>query len=272
MKPITVVLLALAVTAALPLAAQQTPPTETTEATETSAEATAETEIEAATNDAAQTDAVETEAAASTDATIDASADAQQQPAAPPTAPPPPTAPAPAAGEMSAEQQAMMQAWQKASTPGAQHQQLIEQFVGEWDTKMTMWMEPSAPPTVETGTTTNTAVHDDRRVRMEYRGQFMGQPFEGVGYSGYDNVTGKYYSSWMDNTSTGLHVSQGNYDAASQTYTYTSDMPDMMKPGSTVPVREVVTVTDADHHVMEWYETRDGKEQRMMQIEFSRAE
>ncbi|MEJ7746645.1 MAG: hypothetical protein WKF61_07805 [Luteimonas sp.] len=48
--------------------------------------------------------------------------------------------------KMSAETQAMMAAWQKASTPGMQHKQLSDQFVGTWDTRMTAWMEPSAPP------------------------------------------------------------------------------------------------------------------------------
>lgn len=238
MKPITVALLALTVATALPLAAQQTPPTETTETTE----ATAATKVDTATSDTQQ-----------------------QPPAAAPT-------PAPAVGAMSAEQQAMMEAWQKAATPGAQHQQLIEQFAGQWDATITMWMDPAAAPMIETGTSTNTAVLGDRHLRMDYSGQFMGQPFDGVGYSGYNNVTGKYFSSWMDNTSTGLHVTHGDYDDASQTYTYRSEMPDMMNPGSTVPVREVVKVVDADHHVIEWFETRDGEERKTMQIEFTRAD
>lgn len=175
-------------------------------------------------------------------------------------------------GPPGAEQQAMMEAWQKAATPGAQHQQLIEQFAGQWDATITMWMDPAAPPMTEAGRSTNTAVLGDRHVRMDYRGQFMGQPFEGVGYSGYDNVTGQYVSSWMDNTSTGMHVSHGDYDAANRTYTYRSEMPDMMDPGGSVPVRETVKVVDADHHVMAWYETRDGEEHKTMQIEFTRAD
>ncbi len=95
---------------------------------------------------------------------------------------------------MSAETQAMMAAWEKASTPGAQHKQLADQFIGTWDTKMTAWMDPATPPVTETGTTVSTAVFGGRQVRMDYKGQFMGQPFEGVGFSGYDNVRAKYTS------------------------------------------------------------------------------
>src|SRR3546814_5490580 len=57
-----------------------------------------------------------------------------------------------------AEQQAMMAAWQKAATPGPQHAQLAEHFAGTWDTKQTMWMDPSAPPMVETGKSVDTVV------------------------------------------------------------------------------------------------------------------
>lgn len=174
-------------------------------------------------------------------------------------------------GKMSAETQAMMEAWQKAATPGAQHKQLADQFVGTWDTKMTAWMDPSAPPVTSTGKSVNTAVLGGRQVRMDFNGQFMGQPFEGVGYSGYDNVRGKYTGTWIDNMSTGLMMSSGDYDAATRTYTFRADMPDMMKPGATIPIRETLRIIDADHHVMEMYEPRDGKEVKTMMLEYSRV-
>src|SRR5688500_12842164 len=84
-----------------------------------------------------------------------------------------------AAPQMDAETKAMMDAWTKAGTPGDQHKQLAEQFAGDWTTKMTMWMDPSAPPMVETGKSVNTPVFGGRQVRMDFTGQFMGQPFEG---------------------------------------------------------------------------------------------
>lgn len=173
--------------------------------------------------------------------------------------------------QMSAEQKAMMEAWQKAATPGDKHKQLIAGFEGTWDAKMTMWMDPSAPPSVETGKSVNTAVLGGRQLRMDYSGQAMGQPFEGVGYSGFNNVTGKYFSTWSDNMSTGLFVSEGDYDPASKSYTYHAQMPDPMKPGTTIPVRETVRIVDKDHVAFEMYETREGKELKTMQIEYTRA-
>lgn len=177
-----------------------------------------------------------------------------------------------AAPQMSAEQQAMMAAWQKAATPGAQHRQLAEHFAGSWDTDQTMWLEPGAPPMTQTGKAVSAAALGGRHVRTEYSGQFMGQPFEGVGIASYDNVTGKYVNHWMDNMSTGVYRSEGDYDAASKTYTYTGTMSDPMSPDTPTPVREVVRIVDNDHHVMEMYETRDGVERKTFQIEFRRVE
>ena len=172
---------------------------------------------------------------------------------------------------MNAEQQKMMEAWQKASTPGEAHKRLAEQFEGTWDTKQSMWMDPSAPPSIDTGRSVNTAVFGGRQLRMDFKGAWMGQAFDGLGFSGYDNVKGKYISSWMDSMSTGLFVAEGDYDPASKTYTYQGQMPDPMKPGSSVPIRNVVRVVDKDHHVFEMYESRDGKEVKTMQIEYTRA-
>jgi hypothetical protein len=173
--------------------------------------------------------------------------------------------------KMSAEQQAMMEAWQKAATPNEKHQQLIAEFGGTWDTKMTSWMDPTAKPMMDTGKSVNTAVLGGRQLRMDYSGQFMGKPYEGVGYIGYDNVTGKYFSTWSDNMSTGLFVSEGDYDAASKSYTYHAQMPDPMHNGVMVPIRDVVRIVDADHVTFEMYEMRDGTERKSMQIEYARA-
>lgn len=178
----------------------------------------------------------------------------------------------PAAPEMSAEMQAMMQAWQQAGTPGAEHAQLAEHFVGTWDTTQTMWMDPEAPPMTVTGKSDDTAALDGRQVHTHYDSEFMGQPYKGVGYMGYDNVRGHYTSVWMDNMSTGMMISVGEYDPATSTYTFRGEMADPMNDGATTPIRQTVRIVDADHHVLEMYEPRGGEEVRTMQIEYARAE
>ena len=172
---------------------------------------------------------------------------------------------------MSPEEQAMMAAWEMAMTPGEQHARLAEHFEGTWDTKTSLWMEPGAEPMVSTGTSTNTMILGGRQLKMEFSGTFMGTPFLGIGFTGYDNVRGVYTGSWTDNMATGTMNSTGTYDAAAATYTFKSEMPDPMHGGALVPIRETVRIIDADHHVMEMFETRDGNEARTMVLEYTRS-
>lgn len=172
--------------------------------------------------------------------------------------------------QLTAEQQAMMQAYEKAALPGEPHKQLAG-MVGQWTTQQTVWWDPDTPPVKQQGSVTNTMELGGRHVRQEYSSQWMGKPFQGVGYTGYDNVTGQYYSAWMDSASTGLFVSYGSYDPASRTYTFKGQMADPARQGAMVPMRQTVRVTDHDHHVMDMFETRDGKEVKVMQIEYART-
>ncbi len=171
---------------------------------------------------------------------------------------------------MNAEQQAMLAAWQKAGAVGPQHKQL-EALVGNWTTKQSMWMDPKAPPMKETGRSNNTLVMGGRYLRQDFSSRWGGQPFHGMGYMGYDNVTGKHFSSWMDDGSTSLFLAHGTYDPATKTYTYNGEMNDPMQGGAKVPTRTTLRLISKDKHVMEMHETRNGKEARTMQIEYTRV-
>lgn len=169
-----------------------------------------------------------------------------------------------------AEQQAMMDAMIKAATPGPNHK-MLGSMVGDWTFVMRMWMDPSAPPSETSGTVTNRPLMGGRYVQGDYKAQVMGMPFEGASVVGYDNVSGQFVSTWLDNMSTGIMYMTGSYDAASRSFTYSAEMPDTMQPSTKVKVREVVRVVDDNQHVMEMYETRGGKELKTMEIVFKRA-
>jgi hypothetical protein len=172
-------------------------------------------------------------------------------------------------GQMSAEQKAAMEAMMKAGTPGDAHKKLAS-MVGTWDTKVMMWMDPAAPPQVSKGTSTNKWVLGKRWVRQDFSGSFMGKPFTGVGYTGYDNVKEQYVGTWMDSASTSVMVSNGKAEDDGKTYTFSSTMDDPMtkKP---VDLKTKVTVVDNNKHVMEmWGPAPDGKQYKMMEITYTR--
>jgi hypothetical protein len=170
--------------------------------------------------------------------------------------------------EMTPEQKAEMEAMMKAGAPGAPHKALAA-TAGNYDLRIRSWTEPGAPPMEETGTATR-AMALDGRVRVENASaSMMGAPFTGHGMTGYDNATGKYWSTWNDSMSTGLMVSEGTCDA-NQTCTFTGSWNDPIKRAP-VTARMTTRWTSPTTEVFEMYGPgRDGKEMKMMEITYSK--
>jgi Protein of unknown function (DUF1579) len=168
-----------------------------------------------------------------------------------------------------AKHQAEMEAMMKAATPGDAHKKLGA-MVGTFNTDVKMWMDPGAPPTVGSGVAENTWALDGRFVEQRFNGTFMGMPFHGIGYTGYDNLKKHYIGSWMDNMTTSMMVSSGTASSDGKSITFTSTMDDPMT-GKSSEVKETVTVVDNDHHTLEmWGAGPDGKMYKAMEINYTR--
>jgi hypothetical protein len=165
------------------------------------------------------------------------------------------------------DDKATMEAWMKIATPSAAHKWL-EPLVGAWDAKVTMWMAPGAPPEMSTGTSETKWVLGGRFLEQRYEGSFMGQPFSGVGYTGYDNYKGKYVGTWMDTMGTMIMVSQG--EAVGKTLAMTSTVDDVFT-GKPTKIKNAVKIVDPDHHVMEmWGPDSTGQQFKTMEIHYTR--
>jgi hypothetical protein len=164
------------------------------------------------------------------------------------------------------DMQAMMEAMQKAGTPGDAHKKLSP-MVGSFDTKVTMFM-PGMPPMQSNGTSVNKWILDGRFIQQSFDGDFMGMPFHGLGFTGYDNTKQKYVGVWMDNMGTAMMTSTGT--ASGKSMKFTSVMENVMT-GKPETITETVTVVDDDHHTMEmWGPGMDGKVAKQMEITYSR--
>lgn len=170
-------------------------------------------------------------------------------------------------GKKASDQKAMMDAWMKTMTPGEQHKKL-EPFVGSFDVKVTSWMVPGAPAAESSGSAEDRWVLGGRYVQEMFDGQFMGRPFSGIGYTGYDNIKKAFVSTWMDNMSTAIMMTKGSMEGNTMTSSGTMDDP---MSGRSQQVTNKVTVTDNDHHMMEmWGPGPDGKMFKMMEISYAR--
>jgi hypothetical protein len=174
-----------------------------------------------------------------------------------------------AAGQQPMDEKAMMEMWAKLSTPGEPHKAL-EPIVGTWNTKVTSWMQPGAPPQTSTGTSENRWTMGNRFIEQRFTGSFMDQPFEGLGYTGYDNVKKKYVGTWMDSMGTSIMYSTGSPDATGKGMTMTSKMDDPMT-GKEMDIKQVMKIVDNNKHTFEmWTAGPDGKPFKMMEIEYTR--
>jgi hypothetical protein len=167
------------------------------------------------------------------------------------------------------DEKAMMDAMVKAATPGEPHKKL-DPFVGTWNVSTKMWNAPGAPPAEGTGSATARWILGGRYVEQQFTGDFMGMPFNGLGYTGYDNVKKQYIGTWMDSFSTGVMVSAGVSDPTGKVMAFAGTMDDPMT-GQTMRMDQKITVLDNDKHIMEgWMPGPDGKPFKMMELTYTR--
>jgi len=174
---------------------------------------------------------------------------------------------------MDPAKQAAMEAMQKAGSPSEGHK-VLEPFVGTWTYTAQWLMSPDAPPESMTGSARNSLIFGGRFLKQEIRGQAQGRPpFEGLGFTGYDNLRKEYQTVWFDNMATGMMKGTGQFDPATQTLTDQGDFSCPLTMETHRPFRAVWNVIDPQHTVYESYmRTPDGREFKAMEIRYARAQ
>ncbi|MEY2483794.1 MAG: hypothetical protein QOK24_2322 [Verrucomicrobiota bacterium] len=173
----------------------------------------------------------------------------------------------------------MMKQMMALGRPGENHK-LLAGLAGSWTFVVKMWAnpaDPKAPPTESPGSAVRRETMDGRFFIADFMGvvpmpaadgKMKDYEFRGTSFEGYDNVKKKFVTSWIDNMGTGILNSEGTYDSATKTFTYTGDYEPM--PGMKCKIRQVLKIVDADHHNLEWYEDRGAGETKTMEIKYAR--
>jgi hypothetical protein len=178
------------------------------------------------------------------------------------------TAQAPA---MDPEKAAQMEKMMAFTAPGEAHK-VLEPLAGKWTYTSKMWMTPDSPIEESTGTSQDDMIYGGRFLMMVVKGTMMGKPFEGLGFTGYDNIKKEYVSVWLDGMATGLMTSSGQYDAATKTFTETGVNSCPLTGEKDRKGRTVTTLVDNDHKTYTAYSVGpDGKENKLMEIAFTRV-
>ena len=179
----------------------------------------------------------------------------------------------PAEPAMDPAQQAAMEAMKALGSPSEGHKAL-EPLAGTWTYTAKFWMSPTESPQSMTGTTVNTVIFGGRFLRQEISGQGEGWPaFEGVGFTGYDNIRKQYQTVWFDNMNTSMMRGDGAFDAATNTLTDEGDFSCPMTREAHRWYRSAWKVVDPTHTMYESYsKTPEGQEFKSMEIHYTRAQ
>jgi Protein of unknown function (DUF1579) len=167
------------------------------------------------------------------------------------------------------EMEEMMKKAEAACTPGPAHQAL-EPLVGEWDAEVKTWMDPGAPPTISKGTAKSSWALKGRFVQQEFSGEFMGQPFHGIGFMGYDNVRQKYRNVWIDDMSTTIVTSEGDAEGDGKVITLGGDYACAMTGEKHKTTTQIYRILSRDKHVFEMHDPARGTNSKVMEITYIR--
>ncbi len=142
--------------------------------------------------------------------------------------------------QMDAAIQEMMELGRALGTPGAPHE-FLQRFVGNWEGEMSMMGMPGSPTTQTIKTELG-----GRFIRADLQGVLMGEPFSGIGITGYDNYKKKFNSMWIDSVGTVMHYTEGMMDQTGNTMTLWGTMDEWMTGEQDKPVKYVYHFTDDD--------------------------
>jgi hypothetical protein len=161
--------------------------------------------------------------------------------------------------------------WMKLAQPGEHHKRL-EMMVGNWKMDGKSWMTPAMEPSMWDGVSEKKMVLGGRYLHETVSSQMMGQPFDGIGVLGYDNVQGKYLWHWIDDMGTGMMISKGTCDESEKILTMIGEYYDPMIQANHT-VRTVVNIVSENKHSFEMYTKAPGSEEyKNMEIVYERGE
>lgn len=166
------------------------------------------------------------------------------------------------------DMQAVMEVYKKLAIPGAPHK-LLARMEGSWNTRTKSWMEPGKPPEESIGVCEQKMILGGRFLQQECTGEMAGSPFNGIGFTGYDNHTKQFVSTWMDSMGTGIYFFEGPASADGKSFTQKSRYDDPVK--GRMEWRSVCKLVDDNTMSFEMYGTVvGGAEEKMMEMIYTR--
>ena len=137
-------------------------------------------------------------------------------------------------------------------------------MAGSFTSTTSYWMAPDQPPMVSAGSCEAAWILGGRFLHQSFKGDMMGQPFEGQGWIGWDKVRGAYVSMWIDNFSTAMmDPAEGQLAADGKTVVFVRNTDTPMGP---MTMKEVYAPRAGGYDLTMYMVMEDGSEVKSMHI------
>jgi hypothetical protein len=164
---------------------------------------------------------------------------------------------------------ALVKALDNAMDPG-EGQKKLQPLVGTFDVRMFTWVDPSKPPIESRAVAIHTWVLGHRYVQTMLSGFVMGEPFNAIGYAGFDNVQQKYVACYMDSGSTGMEWYTGSLAPDGKSATLTATLYDELTRKPRKIEMRVSFLPNGDHHTEFWEADANGKMFKAIEVQYRR--
>lgn len=158
----------------------------------------------------------------------------------------------------------------KAMTPG-EGQKRLNAMAGKFNVVIRTWVNPASAPVVSNGVSTSVWVLGGRYLQSTLSGFVAGAPFNGIGFTGYDNVAARYQTSWMDSGSTGQTWYSGGFKPGTSSAVMKATTADPVT-GKPSPLELRLTIDAKGNHKTELWGTGTGSTLfKMMELTYTRT-
>lgn len=164
---------------------------------------------------------------------------------------------------------ALVNAWTDFMTPGEEHKWMARS-AGKWYGDVNTYMDPGANPMKSKAKVRYTMIYNGLYQLGVYKGNMMGQLFEGQGILAYDKTREEFITTWIDNMGSGVMVMTGQYEATSRTLQLKGTQTNPKTKKETTIRQDILFVDDKTQLVTMYGPGTDGKEVKLVEIRLTR--
>jgi hypothetical protein len=166
---------------------------------------------------------------------------------------------------------AIVKAMDLAMDPG-EGQKRLDFLVGTFDVKIKTWLEPGQAPIEARAVAVHSWVLGHRYVQTMLSGFVMGEPFNAIGYAGFDNVAKKYVACYMDSGSTGMEWYTGEIGPDGKVAKMTATIYDAITGKPNEIEMRLNIETNGDHVTSLWQADPSGTMVKIIELQYTRKQ